>query len=363
MNWILTLGLSFGENALTNAASASAYSWWVGSPAHDQVNGNWNCVCNGGLLMASLAIVDRDTTGRAQRIIDLAIPSLRQNCFQGPSSDGSWNEGPNYWYFGVNAAGELSSALVSAYGDDRGLATSNPGFALTSQYHMYVQGMTSLFNYFDAGPNKYASTANSLMYWATTFNTPRYALYQRDQYDSPEPFSMFWYDPSTTGTWWDDLAIDAHFPAQSTEWATGRSNWADLQGSFWAMKGGLITGHQNHGNADIGDFVVDANGQRWFGDLGSGQYLADGYFSGEDSQNGTRWLYYRTRTEGQNTILVNNGMQNVNAQPSGQFGSTGTKQGAAPSFNVSSTDTAFFTLDMSSAYPSGSYVLSTLCSI
>lgn len=350
---MLNLGLSLGEAALTQASSASTYSWWTGVPTNAIVNGNWNCVINGGLTMAALAIVDRDPTGRAQRIINLTVPNARLNCVQGASADGTWTEGPNYWYFGVNAAGEMSSALRSAYGDDRGLATADAGFAQTSAYHMYVQGMTSLFNYGDHGPNKFATTANSLMYWSTVFGQPQYSLYQRDRSDAPEPFSMFWYDPATTGTWWDGLAIDKHFDSATTEWATGRSSWASNDGTYWAMKAGQIPSHQNHGNMDIGDFVIDAMGQRFFGDLGSGQYLAPGYFNGDDKQDGTRWLYYNTRTEGQNTILINNANQQISATPSAQFGSSGTKQGAAPSFNLSSTDTAFFTMDMSGAYGSG----------
>lgn len=348
---ILNLGLSFGYAALTNAQSASSYSWWVGAPAHDQVNGNWNCVCNAGLTLAALAIVDRDPTGLANNVLGLTTQSAWNNCFQGPYADGVWAETPNYWYFGTTGLAEMSSALTTAMGSDRGLVRSNPGIPQTSYFHMYVQGMTSLFNYGDAGPNKYSSTANALLYLGSTFNDPRPILYQRDRPDSSEPFAMFWYNPAVDGTWWDGLAIDKHFDSPQLEFATGRSNWADNAGSYWAMKAGRLTGHQTHGDLDVGDFVYDAMGQRWFGDLGSGQYLAQGYFSSE-AQNSERWLYYRKRTEGQNTILINGQNQNVNAQPSTNYGSSGTNQGAAPSFNVSSTDTAFFTTDMSSAYNS-----------
>jgi hypothetical protein len=48
--------------------------------------------------------------------------------------------------------------------------------------------------------------------------------------------------------------------------------------------------------------------------------------------------------------LINYSNQNVNAEPTAQFGSTGTQQGAAPTFNVEDNDTAFFSTDMTSAY-------------
>ena len=63
-----------------------------------------------------------------------------------------------------------------------------------------------------------------------------------------------------------------------------------------------------------------------------------------------RWLYYRDRTEGQNTILIDYQNQNVNAVPTTQWGSSNTSQGAAPSFDIPSGSTAFFTQDMSTAY-------------
>jgi len=344
---ILNLGLNYGYLALSGDQSAISYYWWTGNP--NEINGNWNCVCNGGMTLASLAIIDRDPTGLAAKVLALTVPNAYNNCFQGAHADGTWAETANYWYFGTTGAGEMASALTTAYGDDRGLATSNPGWNLTSLFHIYSQGMTSLFNYGDHGPNKYSATANSLMLWGSVFNEPRYTLYQRDHYDAPEPWSMFWYDPSVSGTWWDGLALDNHFSAVSGEWATGRSTWSDNSGMYWAMKTGALQEHQTHGDLDLGDFVLDAMGQRWFGELGSGQYLSDGYFSSE-AQNSERWLYYRKRTEGQNTILIDYQNQNVKAAPTTNYGSSNTAQGAAPSFNVSNVDTVFFTTDLSSAY-------------
>jgi len=160
---------------------------------------------------------------------------------------------------------------------------------------------------------------------------------------------MFWYNPATSGVWWDGLALDKHFDSTEANWGTARSSWSDTSGTYWAMKTGLLTGHQTHGDLDLGDFVVDAVGQRWFGEFGSGQYLSPGYFSSE-AQNSDRWLYYRKRTEGQNTILIGNQNQYVNATPSAQWGSSGTSQNLAPSFNVSTDDTAYYTCDISSAY-------------
>jgi hypothetical protein len=85
----------------------------------------------------------------------------------------------------------------------------------------------------------------------------------------------------------------------------------------------LILENITDSNIDAGDFVLDALGERWAGELCQASYLSTGYFS-SDSQNSTRWLYYRTRTEGQNTIVYNGSNQVVDARPSSiRFETTG----------------------------------------
>jgi hypothetical protein len=51
--------------------------------------------------MASLAILGDDTTGVAQQLLGTTIDNARSNCAQGVSTDGTWNETANYWYFGT----------------------------------------------------------------------------------------------------------------------------------------------------------------------------------------------------------------------------------------------------------------------
>ena len=109
---------------------------------------------------------------------------------------------------------EMSSALQTATGSDHGLLAAGSGVNATALYHMYVTGLTSLFNYGDHGPNKYSTTANMMHNFVTQYNMPQYSLFQRDRYDSAsDPWAMFWYDPSVTGAWWDGLALDHYFGA------------------------------------------------------------------------------------------------------------------------------------------------------
>jgi hypothetical protein len=271
----------------------------------------------------------------------------------------------------TQAWAEMTSSLITAAGSDFGMLHTNPAFNDTGLFHMYITGMTSLFNYGDCGPNKYSTTANAMIFMGGQFNYPQYMLHQRDRIDAPEPTGMFWYDPSVqgslrfyvhyslfntvidigiTGAFWDGMPLDHFFPNHTDQWGSMRSSWTDDKGLYVAIKAGNLTGHQAHGDLDAGDFVLDAMGQRWAGELGSGNYLADGYFSNE-TQTSERWLYYRKRTEGQNTIVVNKANQNVLGQPTVNFGTTGEVQaGDTTVYTPPSTSTAFFTADLTDMY-------------
>lgn len=338
---IITLGLEWGVKAYNDPDSHSAFGWW------QTVNGNWNCVCNGGLTLGALAILDDDPTGVAKTMLGLTVPNAAANCAAGPSSDGTWSETPNYWYFGTTGHAEMSSALLTATGSDYSLLAGD--FNLTGLYHMHVTGMTSLFNYGDHGPNKFSTTANSMMFYGSHYNSPQYTLFQRDRMDAAEPWSMFWYDPAVSGAFWDGMPLDHYFDDNLDQWAAMRSSWTDNNGMYVGIKSGNHTGHQAHGDLDAGTFVLDAMGQRWAGELGSGDYLSAGYFQNE-LQNSERWLYYRKRTEGQNTLVVNNDNQNVIAQPTVNYGSTGEAQGSSTVMTVDSSSTAFFTTDLTTMY-------------
>jgi len=111
---------------------------------------------------------------------------------------------------------------------------------------------------------------------------------------------------------------------------------------------GNSTGHQNHQDLDMGTFVFDALGQRWAGELCQAQYLADGYFGGED-QNSLRWDYYRTRTEGQNCLVLNQQNVAVGQVSPITTATTGESQNGLTQ-PVPSSSTAFYIGDMTTSY-------------
>lgn len=341
---IVTQGLQNGRNAYTGQNGGSAYGWWR------TTNGNWNCVSNSGLLLGALALGDEDPTGTvAQQTISSVIPNMQQNCMQAVYDDGTWSETANYWYFGSNAQARAVSALTTATGSDQGMMNANPNWSKTGAFHMYVSGMASMFFYGDNGPNKYSTNANGMFLWGALSNNPLYALFQRDRADAADPLSMFWYDTSSKGGFWNGLALDQFFNNALGSWASMRSSWTDFSGTYIGIKSSNATGHQAHGDLDAGDFVFDALGTRWAGEFGNGNYLSTDYFSNETQQS-ARWDYYRKGTQGQNTIVLNKQNQQASCDPVNTFGTTNVTQSADLSYAPASTDIAYFKTDMSSCY-------------
>lgn len=122
-----------------------------------------------------------------------------------------------------------------------------------------------------------------MIFYAEQFSQPQYALFQRDQRDAPEPWSMFWYDATIKGAFWNGKALDHFFDNGLDQWSSMRSSWTDNNALYVAMKAGKNLGHQTHNDLDVGDFVLDAMGTRWAGELGSADYRAATYFTSDST--------------------------------------------------------------------------------
>ena len=109
-----------------------------------------------------------------------------------------------------------------------------------------------------------------------------------------------------------------------------------------------VTNNLLDGNIDAGDFVLDALGERWAGELCQDNYLSKGYFSSE-TQDSARWLYYRCRTAGQNTLLYNNSNQIVDAVPSVNFATTDDTR-YLDNYGSGNTSSSYWIADLRDSY-------------
>ena len=286
------------KNGLTPAMEAySKNAWWT------NCHHNWNQVCNGGIGVGALAIADQEPK-LCGEILQNAVKNLPL-AMVNYAPDGAWGEGPGYWGYATQYNVAILAALDSALGKDFGLSKI-PGFSLAGDMPIYSNTPTGgSFNFADAPDDAIAS---STMFWlAGKFDAPRFARERLGQLEgaaggaggkgafSAEPLDLLWFNPK-----WADVSVTPaplarYFP--HVEMMTARSAWGDRKAAFLGFKAG--SNAVNHSHLDVGSFIYETRGQRFFIDLGPDDYNLPDYFGK------ARWDYYRLRAEGHNTLVIN----------------------------------------------------------
>jgi hypothetical protein len=274
-------GLKRGEEAYRGTQP-----WKGWTTAHH----NWNQVCNGGMILGALAVADEEPElaafilVSALRSLPLAMASF--------APDGGWNEGPGYWSYTLSYAVPLIAGLESALGSEFGVSAA-PGFDRTGAFRLHFVGPTGkTFNYADAGEG--AGSAPVMHWLAERFEQPLYHWEAIRAAGEGSALDFLWYRPAPAGPNASGAPLDAFF--HGVDVAFFRSAWEDPDALYVGFKGG--DNRANHSHLDLGTFVFDALGERWALDLGGDDYNLPGYFGAQ------RWSYYRLRTEGQNTLLL-----------------------------------------------------------
>jgi hypothetical protein len=265
-------------------------AWW------EKVRHNWNQVCNGGNAIGALAIADEEPELAAD-IIRRAVAGLPLALHE-YAPDGGWAEGPGYWHYATRYTCYVLAAMDTALGSDFGLSDS-PGFSRAGDFRLYFVGPTGeTFNYADAGARE--GGAEEMFWLARRFDAPRYAWHQRRRLG--HALDLIWYDPRGNDPDAEGVPLDAAF--DGVDVAFLRGSWQDPNTTWVAFKGG--NNRANHSHLDLGTFVLDALGERWIHELGGDNYNMPGYFGGQ------RWTYYRLKTLGQNTLLLDGANQRPN---------------------------------------------------
>jgi hypothetical protein len=283
---IVEKGLTQGKQAYLSRAK------WT------KASNNWNQVCNGGMTLGALALAD-DEPELASNIISEARSSIGVSMLSfGP--DGGDEEGPGYWDYATKYNAFYLAALQSALGTDFDFKRVQ-GLADTGKFRMQLVGpLGRTFNYADAKDTLYSSP--QMFWYAREFHQPSYALHEARIADrSPDIFHLLWSNGWSSIQQGAYLPLDAMFRAVDV--ATFRGAWEDKMAFYVGFKGG--SNEATHAHLDLGTFVLDALGERWALDLGPDSYQLPGYFGKQ------RWSYYRTRTEGHNTLTIDGENQNL----------------------------------------------------
>ena len=307
---------SLKEKALDQSRSKSKrVTWWYNR------KGNWNQVCNSGLVCAAAAVYEYYPE-LAQEVIDDAIRTNRiaVETIYGP--DGAYPEGAVYWGYGTTFQVLMLTVLEDVFGTDYGISSA-PGFLRTGDFISSVRGPKNMqFNYADNGL-KY-SYAYPLYYFAYKNNDPsllysEMKLIDRKSYaNSGHKGYMTLALKYAMKMKLDSLAgsDNRFYSAQgNVPLMTCRSGWSDND-HFLGIKGGK--GSELHGHMDAGTFVYYADGVRWAMDVRAENYdnirptlKAMGGKLFDMSQNSLRWRLFRMNCRQHNTLTVNDRNHNV----------------------------------------------------
>lgn len=278
---------------------------------------NWNQVCNGGITLGALAIME-DQPELAQKLVHRAINGV-QVVTKHYEPDGAYPEGPGYWVYGTSYNVILLAALESVLGTDFNLSQA-PGFTRTAAYYLNVIGPTGLyFNYPDSGSR--SSFSPTVFWFAQKYDQPSLAWRQY----------QLWKDFSAHNT---STLVQSRFSPLLLLWCNSkqavpkdlswmgrgsnsiamfRSSWTDPEAVYLAIKGGSPS--VSHGHMDVGSFVLDAEGVRWIIDLGPESYHkieSLGMNLWGRSQDAERWRIFRYNNLSHSTLVVNGQHQRVN---------------------------------------------------
>ena len=301
-----------------------------------RLHNNWVQVCNGGLTLGALAIAGEEPEKAAELIGRTRAPMSKIMELFAP--DGGFEEGPVYWNYATAYNVFYLAGLESALGTDFGLSAAK-GFSSTGNYRMQTIGpLGKCANFGDAAEQ--ISIAPQMLWLAGKFHHPEYAMHERavarltslnrSNMESSRfaILELLWNSMSTGSLAEAALPTGAKFDRVATVFM--RNAWEDTNAVFVGFKGG--SNHSSHGHLDQGTFVLDAAGERWALDLGADSYGLPGYFGAQ------RWNYYRLRTEGHNTLTVDDQNEDLNAAaPLTQF--------------ASGTNGSLAVADLKAAYP------------
>jgi hypothetical protein len=291
------------RNAIVDKGLKRGLEDYIKSEHWTRRTNNWNQVCNGGMTVGALAIADEEPK-LAREIVDRARTSIVIS-MRRFAPDGGFEEGPGYWNYATRYNVFYLAALKSALGTDFGFEQMQ-GFVETGLFRIHSTGPTGLrFNYADA--TERTDSAAQMLWFAREFNRPVYAAHEREiATQHPTIFHLLWSGSAVQRERDQELPRDVFFRRVHVTFF--RTAWKDSNAIFIGFKGG--NAGASHRHADMGNFVLDAMGERWAIDLGPDTYELPGYFD----YNKQRWDYYRMRTEGHNTLTIDGGNQDASVE-------------------------------------------------
>jgi hypothetical protein len=278
--------------------------WW--HIAHH----NWNGICNGGIIMACLSMMEADPIFYSYYIAAAArgLPYYLKSF----EPDGQSEEGLMYWRYGLMYTTITLEAMHQSLGTCWGL-DQFPGFSKAGWFPYLMSGpVTSL----SVGDDPIKTVLIPSFFWfAKYYQNPALAQWQKELLLKEGDIGwmdMLFYDrQSSINQTMNQSNFNKTNYLREIELVSIRSQTGS-DAHFISMHGGR--NNANHGHLDAGSFDIQADGEVWaYGCLGRDDYTFPGYFSKttrpgywdapQKPDTPGRWHFYRLRAEGKNCLV------------------------------------------------------------
>jgi len=273
---------------------------------------NWNQVCNGGMIAASIAIAEKDPELAAKtihRALDGMVHALVE---YGP--DGVYPEGSTYWGYGTSFSVVTSAMLESAFGTDFGI-TDYPAFKKSAVYRVLMNTPSGwYYNFADCGDKRSEAGDVTLAWFAA--KTGNKAFFEKERFLIPTADLGELSRASGAALVWmsqyeekSDVKIPTVWKGEGDNPIVIFTGGENNPGYYFGGKGGRAT--TSHGNMDAGSFIFELDGVRWSIDPGNQSYNQieqTGFNLWSNCQDCQRWLLLTKNNFGHSTITVNDAL-------------------------------------------------------
>ncbi len=279
---------------------------------------NWNQVCNGGMIAASIAIAEKDPELAAKtiaRALDGMVNALVQY-----QPDGVYPEGSTYWAYGTSFTIMTVAMLESAFGTDFGIA-NYPGLKESAVYRVLMNTPSGwYYNFADCGDKRSEGGDVALAWFAS--KTGNKSFFEKERFMKPTEELGELSRISGAALVWMSQYAEKEGVKVPQNWKGDGSNPIVIftggegnPGYYFGGKGGRAT--TSHGNMDAGSFIFELNGVRWSIDPGNQGYNTleqAGFDLWNSTQKGQRWTLLTKNNYGHSTITVNDSLFINNGQ-------------------------------------------------
>jgi hypothetical protein len=317
------------EKGIKPSYNEKGNTGWVGG------DNNWNQVCHGGMIAASIATADKNPE-LAAKTIGRALDSIPQAlAVYGP--DGVYPEGSTYWSYGTSFTVMTIAMLESAFGTDFGISDF-PAFVESATFRVLSIAPSGwYYNFADCGDKRGENGDLTLAWFAK--KTGNKAFFEKDRFlASPSSMGKLSRNDGA-GLVWVSQYKEKEAAKVPLVWKGYGDNPIVIFDSkdddplhyYLGAKGGR--GTVNHGNMDAGSFIFELNGVRWVIDPGNQSYHElekTGFNLWGRCQECERWTLLTKNNFGHSTLTVDDQLHNVD----GKAIITGFKDGDRPEATI-----------------------------